>query len=170
MTLDELAQEVTTLSQRVATIEEGQRSLREIRVEAMAGEFIAGSIEGSPPPGISVTDWLSGIGGSPGIIVDPGKARSTPCLRIQLGEGRRPLIYSQGIIGALDEEQQALYCQEGYEDKPITEKQQQRIAAMEQASKLCSDETNNVDDTSRRIETYFSCLGRELKSRGHEAW
>ncbi len=120
-----------------------------------------------PPPGMSPADWLSGINGSPGILVDPGIARSTPCLRLELGANYRPLVYSKGIVGALDEEQEDLYCQEGYESRQATPEQVERIEALREAAHDCSVEAHG-DTTEQHIQAYFSCLGKELRSRGIE--
>ena len=118
-----------------------------------------------PPPGMTLAEWVSGISGSPGIVVDPGVARSTPCIRLSLGEGSHPLVYSRGIIGAMDEGQEALYCQEGYEDREASAAQKERLAAMKQAAQTCSQEAGGAT-TQEHLESYFSCLGRELKRQG----
>jgi len=117
-------------------------------------------------PGELVADWVSGVSGSPGIVVDPGVARSTPCTRIDLGDGMKALVFSKGIIGALDKEQQALYCQLGYTEQEATPKQRERISNLSQAAKLCSAETAGIVHTEEHLTKYFSCLGRELRAKG----
>ncbi len=118
-------------------------------------------------PGESMSEWVSGIGGSPGIVIDPGLARATKCTRIDLGPGRKPLIYSPGIIGALDEGQEVLYCQEGMVEREASPAQLAHLQAMSEAAKTCSVEAKAVTEPREHIEAYFSCLGREL-ARKHQ--
>lgn len=122
-----------------------------------------------PPPGQSVSEWISGLFGSPGIVIDEGRALSTPCIKIELGEGRRPLVYSHGIMGALDDEQKQVYCVPGYIEHEVTPKQRERLATMEVASKKCSAETTG-EAGREHIQRFFTCLSKELKSNGQEAW
>jgi rubrerythrin len=119
-------------------------------------------------PGENVSEWVSGIGGSPGIVVDEAKALRTSCIRISLGEGRKPLIYSPGIVGALDAGEQEKYCKAGYVDREATPKQKARIQALANAAHICSQETKGAVGTEDHLTRYFACLGRELKSQGVE--
>jgi hypothetical protein len=173
LTLQELDTRVTELEQHVARLSGEHVEIVEATVsptgevkEELHAELV--KAEG-PPPGMTVTEWLSSMTGSPGIVVDPTKARATPCIRMELGEGRKDLVYSEGIIGALDEEQKALYCQEGYTEREVTPAQRERIETMERAAKSCSTETEHLE-APERIHSYFACLGRELKSKGQEVW
>ena len=168
-TMEQLAQSVEALNRGLADLDRRMGGLEQggtmpggVTVEAVEAQvdIVGAQVTGTPPPGMSIPEWISSLSGSPGIVVDPGKARSTSCIRMELGEGHKPLIYSPGIVGALDEEQQALYCQEGYEERHITPKQQERLEAMSTAAKLCS----------KHIDSYFACLGRELKAKGQETW
>ena len=115
-----------------------------------------------PLPGTSLAEWVSGLGGSPGIVVDEQLARTSPCTRINLGPGRKPLVYSAGVIGALDEEQQRLYCEAGVVEKEASEAQKARLQALATAARLCSLESREEKDPRRRLEQYFGCLGRQL--------
>lgn len=121
-----------------------------------------------PVPGESMSEWVSGIGGSPGILIDPGLARATKCTRIDLGAGRKPLVYSPGIIGALDEGQEVLYCQEGMVQREASPAQLAHLQAMSEAAKTCSVEAKAVAEPREHIEAYFSCLGRELAKKHQE--
>jgi len=118
-------------------------------------------IADAPLPGETLSEWVSGIGGEPGIVVDPGLARTTACTRIDLGPGQKGLVYSPGIIGALDDEQQALYCQAGTIDREATAGQRAHLQAMSEAAKICALQGSQTDPRER-LEAYFSCLGREL--------
>lgn len=119
--------------------------------------------------GTSIAVWISSLGGSPGHVVDPGVARSTSCLGIELGEEHGRLVYSKGVVGALDEEQRALYCQQGVEAREATPEQKKRLVAMESAGKACGTKATG-DDTHQHISAFFTCLGDELRSRGVQAW
>ena len=122
-----------------------------------------------PHPGQSVSEWINGLFGSPGIVIDEERALSTPCIKIELGEGRRPLVYSHGIMGALDDEQKQVYCASGYTEHEVTPKQRERLATMEVASKKCSVEAIGPPGREH-LQQYFACLSKELKSNGQEAW
>jgi len=104
-------------------------------------------------------------GGSDGYVIDAGLARSTKCTRIDLGPGRKTLVYSPGIIGSLDEQQEVLYCQLGYEEREASEAQLAHIQAMSDAAQICSAESDPVADPKEHINAYFTCLGRELAKR-----
>jgi rubrerythrin len=119
-------------------------------------------------PGESVADWVSGITGSPGIEYQPEAATTEPCIRLNLGEGHKPLVFAKGIIGALDEEQIHRYCTKGFIDREASEKQKERIRIMSQAAKTCHTETQGIEGTPEHLTRYFACLGRELKKKGVE--
>ena len=136
-------------------------------VEGEHTEFV---LSEGPPPGVSVAEWVSGLNGSPGIVVDPGIARSTPCLALELGDGYKPLVYSKGIVGALDEDQVDLYCQEGLETREASPKQRARLEALREASHECHIEAEPEKEhgSQAHLEAYFACLGKELRTRGIE--
>lgn len=172
----EMDERMGSVETRVQEIEAQIRRLSGTHVELVAatvgasGEITEGPhaeivVAEGPPPGMTVAEWVSGINGSPGIVVDPGLARSTPCIRLSLGDSARPLVYSKGIIGTMDEGQEALYCQEGYEDREASEDQKARLDAMRTAARTCSGEAHG-ESTQEHLESYFSCLGRELKRQG----
>lgn len=108
---------------------------------------------------------LPSLEGSPGFLVDPGVARATPCTRIELGEGRE-VMFSKGIVGALDEEQKALYCPETI-TKPVSPKQQERIRAFQDAAQTCKGEIESVPK-GERMRPWIECMSREARSRGVE--
>jgi len=171
--MDAILERLTALEAQVAR-------LAGPHVELVASEVGPGGqiIEGphadvvvaeGPPPGQSVADWISSLGGSPGFVVDPGLARATPCIVIELGAGRSSLVYSKGIIGALDEEQKALYCADGIEPREISDAQRERIAVMESAAKGCSEATTGKEGQDH-LSAYLSCMGSELRAKGAEPW
>ena len=172
----------STLADQVKQLEARVRVLEGPHVEIVArdisptGEEVAGPhaevvVAEGPPPGQSLADWLSSLGGSPGLVVDPGTARATSCIALELDASHPPRVYSKGIIGPLDEEQQALYCQEGIEHRPLSPEQRERMEIMAQAAPRCSEATKPLEDKGmERIEAYLGCMATELKSRGHESW
>mgnify|MGYP001607781856 CR=1 FL=1 len=109
--------------------------------------------------------WISSLGGGPGIVSDPGQARSQPCIRYELGEGHQPLVFQKGIIGPLDEEQVAEFCALGFEDTAPTERQKERFRALPQAAQECSQEVKDVSKNGH-IDAFYSCLERELRAKG----
>ena len=178
--LEDLDKDVGSLQDKMRQMDEKIEVLYGEHVHLIGGEITStGEIvqephaevvaaEG-PPPGQSVSDWISGLFGSPGIVIDEERALSTPCIKIELGEGRRPLVYSHGVIGGLDDQQKELYCRPGYIEREITPKQRERLATMEFAAKKCSSE--GVGPPGREhIQQFFTCLSKELKSKGQEAW
>jgi hypothetical protein len=134
--------------------------------EAPATEAVAQPTE--PIPGQNVAEWVSRIGGSPGIVVDEDLAKTTPCLRIDLGDGMSPLIFSKGIVGALDEKQIGQYCTLGFLDKSATPQQLTRLQSMSEAAHVCHVDTQSMAGTPEHLKAYFSCLGKELKKKGVE--
>jgi hypothetical protein len=121
-----------------------------------------------PIPGQNVAEWVSRIGGSPGIVVDDDLAKTTPCLRIDLGDGMSPLVFSKGIVGALDEKQIGQYCTLGFLDKSATPQQLTRLQSMSEAAHTCHIDTQELSGSPDHLKAYFSCLGKELKKKGVE--
>ncbi len=169
------------LEERVERLEDDMRRLTGPHIELVAGTVgTSGEVtEGphaevvvaeGPPPGETLAEWIAGIRGSPGIVVDPGEASGTPCIRYALAPDQRDLVFSKGIIGVLDEEQEALYCQSGYIDREPSEQQKKRFAVLPEAAKRCSAEakTESILTGQDPIDIYYSCLARELKVNGVE--
>lgn len=170
--LDAIEAKVADMDQKIARLYGPHVELVEKAIN-IEGEQVEGphaeivAAEG-PPPGQTLEDWLSSVTGSPGFVVDPGTARDTPCIKVEFDSGGRALVYSKGIRGALDEEQQALYCQQGYEVRQLTEQQKARAEALRISSHVCYDETKGVPEFKERFGNYYSCLGRELRAKGVE--
>ncbi len=173
---------------------EMRRKLEEIRDEEKvhAGEFgdmldqldapydpaifeqeVSGGTFGQTPQGTEaisedhseVAHWISGLGGGPGIVSDPGQARSQPCIRYELGAGHAPLVFQKGIIGPLDEDQTAEFCAMGFEDVHPTERQAERLRVLPEAAQTCSLEVKDVP-RDKHIDAYYNCLEAELRKRG----
>lgn len=136
-----------------------QVGLLERRMEVVEAEG------GTEPWHGTTTDFLPSMTGSPGIVVDEGVARATPCTRFDLGEGKE-LVYSKGIVGGLDEGQKALYCPETT-TKPLSEAQQQRLRDWRDAANVCKGEIAEVPK-GEQLQPWLGCMSRELSARGLE--
>jgi hypothetical protein len=102
--------------------------------------------------------WLVESEVQDGIVVDAGVARSTPCTVIDLGDDSE-LVFSKGVIGALDEEQKALFCLRREVQRP-SDAQRRRIEAFREASRRCAE----TDQQS--IVDRIGCIKRELERAG----
>lgn len=143
------------LNRLVAYEEEEER--REDEARGVLGELRT-EVEALATPGAQLADWLPHMYGSPGIVVDEGLARSSPCIRMMLKE--RPLVWSKGIVGALDEKQQALYCGE-YIEKELTPAVKERIAAWHTATEVCKAEVESQEPGLDRMERWWGCMSRQ---------
>lgn len=99
--------------------------------------------------------------GSPGI--ETPKATRGVCRFIPL-DGKR-LVFAKGVIGALDESQQAKLCEEMVE---MTDKfgLKRRIRHWREAVEVCKGELKGVADGARRMTHWITCMSRELEKRG----
>ena len=103
--------------------------------------------------------------GSPGIIVNEAIAMASTCRCIEYRPGKK-LCFSRGIIGALSDEQEAIYC-------PVTEELEspgleKRLKDWMDAVETCKAEIAPIPK-GERLEPWLSCMSRELKARGIEA-
>lgn len=95
-----------------------------------------------------------------GLVVDAGLARSSRCTRLALGS--RTLVFSPGVIGALDAEQEALYCAEGFDEMGGPPELGDRLQMLEGLAAACVAETEGIEDPAERLEAYFTCLGEKI--------
>ena len=103
--------------------------------------------------------------GSPGIVVNEATAMASTCRCIEYRPGKK-LCFSKGIIGALSDEQEALYC-------PITEKLEspsleKRLADWMESVDICKAEIAPIPK-GERLEPWLGCMSRELRARSIEA-
>jgi len=103
--------------------------------------------------------------GSPGIVVNEATAMASPCRCIEYRPGKK-LCFSKGIIGALSDEQEAIYC-------PVTEELEspgleKRLKDWMDAVETCKAEIAPIPK-GERLEPWLSCMSREMKARGIEA-
>ena len=115
----------------------------------------------------ALPDWLPRMWGDQGIVVDQGQARDVgPCLKVELGDDRAPLVYRRGIIGSLSSEQQELYCQDGTTDAPLSGEERERIVALSTGAESCGAQVADVTDVGEKVSEFYSCLALELKAQG----
>ena len=103
--------------------------------------------------------------GSPGIVVNEAVAIATPCRCIEYRPGKK-LCFSKGIVGALSDEQEKIYC-------PTTEKLEspgleRRLDGWMESVDTCKAEIAEVPK-GERLEPWLSCMSRELAAKGVEA-
>lgn len=67
------------------------------------------------------------VEGNRGVVYDQAAATGQPCTRVKLPDGST-CVFQRGIIGALDDAQQAAYCQLGYTDSEASAEQIARIS------------------------------------------
>lgn len=128
--------------------------------------------ESDSPPwtgagGPGVADFLSQTRGSPGIVVDPAVAREpTPCLcyEIESRSGHSQLCFHHGVVGALDKDQDDLYCQ-NKQVRPPTPDQKARLEDFQSAADTCKASIQDVPK-GQELEPWLACMSAELRSRG----
>lgn len=124
--------------------------------------------EAAPPaaeglPTSEIVAVLPGATGHPGFVIDEGAARASPCTRFDLGEGES-LTFAEGILGALDEPQRALYCPETV-TKELTEEERVRARQFKEAGDACGREVAGKEPDDR-LSPWMACMSKEAKQRG----
>jgi len=99
--------------------------------------------------------------GSPGIVVNEATAMASPCRCIEYRPGKK-LCFSKGIIGALSDEQEAIYC-------PVTEELEspgleKRLKDWMDSVETCKAEIASIPK-GERLEPWLGCMSRELGAR-----
>ncbi len=103
--------------------------------------------------------------GSPGIVVDETMAKATPCRCIEYRPGKK-LCFSKGIIGALSDEQEKIYCPTTVPlESPGLER---RLKGWMESVETCKAEIAEIPK-GERLEPWLSCMSRELAAKGIEA-
>ncbi|MBA7684767.1 hypothetical protein ES703_93176 [subsurface metagenome] len=101
------------------------------------------------------------IHGSPGIVVNEAVAKSSPCRCFEYEPGKK-LCFSKGIVGALSDEQEEIYCPSVEELKsPGLEK---RLKSWMGAVTICKAEIKTIPE-GEKLEPWLSCMGRELAAQ-----
>lgn len=111
------------------------------------------------PP--SLIDFLGGAG--PARVTDEELARDSPCLVAELQRGGS-IVFSQGAVGPLDEEQQRLYCETGRETLQLTPEQEQRLQDLADSSTTCDAQVRDLE-AGERLDPYLACMDAEMRRR-----
>ena len=103
--------------------------------------------------------------GSPGIVVNEAAAMASPCRCIEYRPGEK-LCFSKGVVGALSDEQEAIYC-------PTTEALvspglEKRLKGWMGAVETCKAEIAPIPK-GERLGPWLGCMSRELAAKGIEA-
>lgn len=99
--------------------------------------------------------------GSPGIVVNEVVAKTSPCRCIEYRPGKK-LCFSKGIIGALSDEQEEIYCPTTVPlESPGLER---RMKSWMGAVETCKVEIAEIPK-GERLEPWLSCMSRELAAR-----
>ena len=116
----------------------------------------------------SATDFLSKVRGSPGFVVDEAVARDTPCVGYALqGPGTEPdLVFSKGIVGALDTEQRALYCP-SVEVRELTPGLKRRLTAFHESVGVCKQRIAKIP-RGDELGPWLGCMENQLRERGEK--
>ncbi len=103
--------------------------------------------------------------GSPGIVVNEALAMATPCRCLEYRPGKK-LSFSKGIIGALSDEQEKIYCPTTVPlESPGLER---RLESWMESVETCKAEIAEIPK-GERLEPWLSCMSRELAAHGVEA-
>lgn len=118
------------------------------------------------PP--SIGDFLGS--GSRGVVIDPELAKVAPCVAFELGkagEDEERLVFVQGVVGPLDDEQQAAYC-DTVAVRELSPELQTRLAAFRDAAAVCAIEEQIPEPGADHLTSHLSCMSRELRARGEK--
>jgi hypothetical protein len=99
-----------------------------------------------------------------GIVIDDAVARTSPCHRMRINGGE--LVFSKGIVGALDEGQRELYCPETIEVE-LTPEQQKRYGIFKDAVVVCQTRIQDIPK-GERLGPWLKCMSEETKKKGIE--
>ena len=103
--------------------------------------------------------------GSPGVVINEAVAKASPCRCIEYRPGKK-LCFSKGIVGALSDEQEGIYCPtvEALESPGL----EKRMEGWMQSVETCKREIAPIPK-GERLEPWLGCMSRELGARGIEA-
>ena len=162
---DELELRLHRLEDRLNLVEQA------LEAWAMEEEKIGTSAEIAVPPEESLHNgvpwWLPeyrhGKDELGGIVVDEGVARNTPCLRYDLGNSSE-LVFSKGVVGALDDLQKALYCPSTVTKETPPELREHLNQARE-GIETCKAQIAGLPE-GEKITAWIKCIEREWRRRG----
>jgi len=103
--------------------------------------------------------------GSPGIVVSEAIAKTSPCRCIEYRPGKK-LCFSKGIVGALSDEQERIYCPAV--EELVSPGLEKRLKDWMEAVETCKAEIAPIPK-GERLEPWLGCMSRELAAHGIEA-
>lgn len=144
---------------------EGVLSLEDVeRIARRTAEEVVARMREQDHDSLMLHSLGPGFGES-GIVVDEAKAKATSCRCIEYQPGKK-LCFSSGVVGALSDEQEKLYCNPEIPlESPGLEK---RLKSWMGATKICKAEIAEVPK-GERLEPWLHCMSRELSARGVKA-
>jgi len=99
--------------------------------------------------------------GSPGIVVNEATAKASPCRCIEYRPGKK-LCFSKGIVGALSDEQEKIYCPTIVPlESPGLER---RMESWMESVETCKAEIAEIPK-GERLEPWLSCMSRQLAAK-----
>jgi len=103
--------------------------------------------------------------GSPGAVLDEATAKASPCSCFTY-KGK-DMCWSRGIVGMLNQDQQAVYCVAGkaYKARPALTKRYERFA---EAAEEAHRKIEAMPKGMPRLEAWLGAMGEELSKRGIE--
>lgn len=104
------------------------------------------------------------VEGSPGIVVNEATAKATPCRCIEYRPGKK-LCFSKGVVGALSDAQEELYCHP--EEKLVSPGLEKRMEHWMESVSICKAEIAKIPP-GERLRPWLGCMSRELSARGVE--
>jgi len=103
--------------------------------------------------------------GSPGVVVNEAVAMASPCRCIEYRPGKK-LCFSRGVVGALSDEQEKVYCPTTVPlESPGLEK---RLKGWMESVEVCKAEIAPIPK-GERLKPWLGCMSRELSAKGIEA-
>lgn len=103
--------------------------------------------------------------GSPGIVVNEALAKATPCRCIEYRPGKK-LCFSKGIVGALSDEQEKIYCPTV--EELVSPGLERRLKGWMGSVTICKAEIEPIPK-GERLGPWLGCMSRELRARGIRA-
>lgn len=103
--------------------------------------------------------------GSPGIVVNEAVAKTSPCRCIEYRPGEK-LCFSKGIVGALSDEQEKIYCPTV--EELVSPGLEERLKGWMAAVGVCKAEIESIPK-GERLGPWLTCMSRELEAKGIKA-
>ena len=91
-----------------------------------------------------------------GVIIDEREAKQSPCLCIQLKNGK-VLCHSRGVVGFLSPEQQKKFCYGTY-IRPATPQMEERLQKFAELSHRCSEKVREEYQKGDRLMPFLDCM------------